>query len=120
MFIMLNINFLSLWMKSVNIHARGEKGASPFQVSSTPRLKNRESNACSAGYVLTDYTAIKFHTHGDPAIPREWVYPEKASCDAFFQPVPHDYELIVIALEYLNVKERVNQKFCTIVFSFAS
>ena len=59
-------------------------------------------------YLLTDYTAIKFHTHGDPAIPRDWVYPEKASCNAFFQPVPHDYELIVIALEYLNVKERVN------------
>lgn len=109
MFIMLNINFLSLWMKIVNIHARSEKGASPCHVFSTPRLKNGESNACSAGYVLTDYTAIKFHSHGDPAIPREWVYPEKASCDAFFQPVPHDYELIVIALEYLNVKERVNQ-----------
>ena len=59
-------------------------------------------------YLLTDYTAIKFHTHRDPAIPRDWVYPEEASCDAFFQPVPHDYESIVIALEYLNVKERVN------------
>ena len=59
-------------------------------------------------YLLTDYTAIKFHTHRDPAIPRDWVYPEEASCDAFFQPVPHDYELIVITLEYLNVKERVN------------
>ena len=59
-------------------------------------------------YLLTDYTAIKFHTHRDPAIPREWVYPKEASCNAFFQPVPHDYELIVIALEYLNVKERVN------------
>ena len=43
MFIMLNINFLSVWMKSVNIHARGEKGASPCHVSSTPRLKNGES-----------------------------------------------------------------------------
>ena len=59
-------------------------------------------------YLLTDYTAIKFHTHRDPAIPREWVYPEKASCNAFFQPVPHDYELIVISLEYLNVKERLS------------
>ena len=59
-------------------------------------------------FLLTDYTAIKFHTHRDPAIPRDWVYPEKASCDAFFQPVPHDYESIVIALEYLKVKERVN------------
>ena len=108
MFIMLNINFLSLGMKSVNIHARGEKGASPCRMSNTPRLKNAESNACSAGYVLTDYTAIKFHSHGDPAIPRDWVYPKEASCNAFFQPVPHDYELIVIALEYLNVKERVN------------
>ena len=59
-------------------------------------------------YLLTDYTTIKFHTHRDPAVPREWVYPEEASCNAFFQPVPHDYELIVIASEYLNVKERVN------------
>ena len=59
-------------------------------------------------YLLTDYTAIKFHTHRDPAIPREWVYPEKASCNSFFQPVPHDYELIVISLEYLNVKERLS------------
>ena len=59
-------------------------------------------------YLLTDYTAIKFHTHRDPAIPREWVYPEKASCNAFIQPVPHDYELIVISLEYLNVKERLS------------
>jgi len=108
MFIMLNINFLRLWMKSVNIHARGEKGASPCRVSSTPSLQNSESNACSAGYLLTDYTAIKFHSHGDPAIPREWVYPKEASYDTFFQPVPHDYELIVISLEYLNVKERVN------------
>ena len=39
MIIMLNINFLSLWMKSVNIHARGEKGASQCRVSSTPRIK---------------------------------------------------------------------------------
>ena len=106
--------------KCKHSRTRLERGISTSRVwHSTP--KNAESNACSAGYLLTDYTAIKFHSHGDPAIPREWVYPEKASCDAFqFQPVPHDYELIVIALEYLNVKERVNQKFCTIVLSFAS
>ena len=72
------------------------------------RLKNAISNACFVGYVLTDYTAIKFHSHGDPAIPRDWVYPEEASCNAFFQPMPHDDELIVIASEYLNVKEDVN------------
>lgn len=105
---MLNINFLRLWMKSVNIHARGEKGASPCLVSSTPRIKNAENNACSADYILTDDTAIKFHSQRDPAIPRDWVYPEEASCNAYFQPVPYDYELIVIALEYLNVKQRVN------------
>ena len=29
MFIMLNAHFLSLWMKSVNIHARGEERSLP-------------------------------------------------------------------------------------------
>ena len=51
---------------------------------------------------LTDNATIKFHSHGDPAVPRDWMNPEKACCYGSRQFVTNDNVPIVITLEYLK------------------